>query len=248
MPSCEEVRDGLLEKLRDIKLSCYGSGIQIPILICSGGVLYSSYHTVRENNIILMGLNPGGDSNEIKHTIIEDIYEVYEKSKNNEKWSSYFDEDWDNESNLAQNIKKFVEKIFGSQEQLRDLLCTNLVFVRSRDEGCINEELMDKCWPVHQWLFEIIRPALIIVYSSKAYNYLKNRLEIKNAEEKKIPSGRSNWNILVSDCSVNLKDNRFIKGKLIYIPHFSRYSINSLNKDELINFKNIIREVIKYDE
>jgi hypothetical protein len=177
MNRCKTVKDKLLELLSDKKL-----------LHKPGGVLYSSYHTVKPGDFMIFGLNPGGDPEKLKETIKNDIEKKYEYCKCNIKWNEFFDECWDGkpgESKLQARIRYFAKLFWEDEEKLRDVCATNLFFVRSKSIKQINSEFekyAKDCWKVNEYLISEVKPKYIIVYSNKAYDYLKCKLGVSDEE------------------------------------------------------------------
>ena len=167
MPSLEEVRDGLLMLLNEVGEVQCGRNIKKHILDCPGGILYSSYKTVKLGDYMIFGLNPRGDISEEDYTIAKDIEYVYEKSLNNPNWNAFIDDAWDKsknpgESKLQLGVRYFATLLMGGDEQLRSTCCSNIVFIQSENIGQISfYKLAESCWKVNKYLMLCLKIHLV---------------------------------------------------------------------------------------
>lgn len=102
------------------------------ILPASGNILYSSASTLKPGDIYLLGLNPGGDPCEIKHTVKDTIGQMPMKDSN-----SYLDESWSHRGkrlDIGQApLQKRVDWLLTSIGlQTRSVCASNLIFQRTR--------------------------------------------------------------------------------------------------------------------
>ena len=229
MSHCEEVRDKLLELLKEIREVEYRRGKKKHILDCPGGVLYSSYETVKSGDCMIFGLNPRGDINEENCKIKKDIEEVYKKSLRNPNWNAFFDEVWDEgkkpgESRLQLRMRCFAKLLMEEEEKLRSICCSNIVFVQSENVKQIPfEDLAETCWKVNEWLIKEVRPKYIFVFGKPGYQFLKKKLSA-NKEKEPINAKWGRWTIEIA-----YNDKVYIIG----IPHLSRYTFE--DRKEVVN-------------
>jgi len=225
MDLCVKVKDSLLEKLEDTGF-----------LDQSGGVLYSSFYTVKPGKFIIIGLNPGGDPKKIPNTLKEDIEDTFKKSKENPKWNAFFDEEWipgePGCDRLQVNLRYFIRLFLGDREELRNICATNLIFLRSKGEENISEpqKRAEIFWErVHKWLFQQVRPQIIITYSAFSYSFLKRKSKQKQVKEERIDfSSRIKIKI-----AKNLSFPFSEKISMIYVPHLSRYTF--IGREDLVD-------------
>ena len=215
------VKRNFLEKLKKTNL-----------LNQSGAVLYSSYYTVKPGKFMIIGLNPGGDPEEIKRTIEQDINYKFEKSRENPKWNEFFDEEWipgePGCDRLQVNMRYFIRLLLGDREKLRDICATNLIFTRSKAEQDISkpQELAKTCWKkVHKWLLQQVKPEIIITYSAFAYHFIKNKLK-NNKEVSKPHENEIEFSPKITIKIAKIPKASFINKEIyiVYIPHLSRHT------------------------
>ncbi len=202
----------------------------------SGGILYSSYSTVKPGEYMIFGVNPGGDPAHMSQWTIEyDIEYKYKKSvegNNKEAWSEYIDEIWNGqkagESIFQRRIRSMSEFLFGYESNLREICALNSVFIRSKNEKEINYELFNFFWPVHEFLIKMVQPRCIITIGIKPYEFLHKKFReygSRKVYEKKIPASHGNWKIRISKIKEpsGLVDKPIV---ILGIPHLSRYEVS----------------------
>lgn len=186
------------------------------VLSKSGGIIYSAADSLKNGDVYILGLNPGGTEGQ---TIAEHLSELPNKTTN-----SYLDESWgnrkdaDGEAPLQRRIKGVVEAV---GINLRDVCASNLIFMRSQTAKGVSFADADKCWPVHELILGIVQPKIIIVFGNSSfspYAYLLNKFK-SDDEQDIFDSGHGSW-----------KCRGFtgmISGRKTYVagfPHLSRYS------------------------
>lgn len=215
-----------------------------PILNESGGILYSSGDTLKKGLIYVLGLNPGGAEGQT----IDDSISVIFSSKDN----AYLDEDWSSDKHkygigkhpLQKNIKYLFDYL---GYNLRDICCSNLIFVRSvNQQGCNFDYNANLCWEVHKLIIDIICPKILLVFGSSEispYFFLKtqhNKHFYNKISEDVILSGHGNW--YCRSFITNLFGNETL---IIGVPHLSRYRIIDYNSDRKIVLQWIKKKVDK---
>jgi hypothetical protein len=150
-----------------------------PDLYKSGSVLYSSPETLKPGRFYFLAFNPGGEpTDDPKETIKTHI----EGLKNG--YSAFLDESWSpggrecpaGQAPHQKNVQALAKLL---NVDLRELFATELIFLRSRyADGVDYAEISKKCWPVHQWMMEIVQPSVIVSNGNadgkSAYSYVLN--------------------------------------------------------------------------
>ncbi len=191
-----------------------------PLLDLSGEVLFSAAHTLREGDIYICGLNPGGDDAPHHHTIREDLERLPHKSSNN-----YLDESWRQRGRrysqgaapLQCRLRWLIEAL---GYDLREVCASNLIFARSRGEaGSGYPEYAQICWPVHERILRIVRPKMIMVYGKPPFEFLCQR-SMRLSPIDSIWSGRDTWKCRAFRAKVAAQEVI-----VIGLPHLSRYKV-----------------------
>jgi hypothetical protein len=187
------------------------------ILDESGTILYSSSATLKPGKYYFLGLNPGGtdaDTNTIRKSL-GNLGALMD--------CAYLDEDWGSDSRsyskgchpLQKNFKGLFEAL---GENPRAVCATNLIFSRSIGEkGAGGTERAKLCWPVHEAILEIVRPAAIITFGRQPFNFIIDKLSGTASEDSLAGHGKWTWRYSI------LKTGE----KLIGLPHLSRYALTS---------------------
>ncbi len=145
------------------ELSSFAKHVMKNFLDEYGELLYSSHETIKEGDIYLLGLNPGGTG----HTTINDhIDQMLNRIDN-----SYLDESWSNGSSKYHvGTAPLQKRICGLLNTLgydvRDVCASNLIFntTPSSEDLCFG--LAGLCWPFHEQIIEIIKPKLILTFGN----------------------------------------------------------------------------------
>jgi hypothetical protein len=189
------------------------------ILDKSGTILYSSCETLKPGKYYFLGLNPGGSEEDTK-TIGQSLDDLeLGRSTNN----AYLDQDWSSEFRkygvgghpLQQNYKHLFEDL---QEKPDSVCASNLIFSRSIGEkGAGGRERAELCWPVHESILGIVRPAAIIAFGRQPFNFIREKLSGTAPEDS--PTGHGTWTWRYSIL--------WTGEKLIGLPHLSRYALRN---------------------
>jgi hypothetical protein len=105
----------------------------------SGALLYSSIKTLSPGPLYLLGYNPGGDPEEETKTVRDHLRWV----KSNPNWNEYICGEWTpggnplgpGEAPMQKRVRALVE---GVGLRTGDVCASNLIFIRSRDDGKLN--------------------------------------------------------------------------------------------------------------
>ena len=189
------------------------------ILNESGTILYSSCETLKPGKFYFLGLNPGG-SEEKTDTIGESL-EGLELGRSTT--NAYLDQDWGSGFRkycvgghpLQQNYQYLFK---GLGEELRSVCASNLIFSRSISErGAGGKKRAELCWPVHEAILMIVRPAAIITFGRQPFSFIREKLCGTTPEY--LPTGHGTWKWQYSILRAG--------EKLIGLPHLSRYALRS---------------------
>jgi hypothetical protein len=156
---------GIRKQVRSVVKQCLGEDANR-----SGAVLYNGWSSVRPGLLYLMGLNPGGDPDTIRETVLESIDSMKDDH------CAYTDECWirthlpecdlekcKGKSRHQRGVCALVDT-FCPEISIKDVFATNAVFLRSKNQYSLKGpwELWEKCWLVHRLLLSIVRPKLIL--------------------------------------------------------------------------------------
>ncbi len=193
------------------------------LLDLSGEVLFSAAHTLREGDLYICGLNPGGGDAPHHHTIHEDLRMLPHKTSNN-----YLDESWHQSGRRhprgaapLQCRMQWLGRELGYN--LRDVCASNLIFARSRGEGGSGyPEYAQICWPVHERVIHIVRPKMILVFGNGAkspFEFLQQNSK-RLSQVDSIYSGHSPWYCKAFRAEIGDQDL-----VVVGLPHLSRYNV-----------------------
>lgn len=183
----------------------------------SGSVLYSSPKTLKPGDVYLLGINPGADPDGLDDPNIEDHLDKLPSTDMN----SYLDGEWDR-GRIGQD--PFQVRVVWLLQSLgydpREVCASNLIFSRSHGQGGSGyPATADRCWPVHQRIFRIVQPKLVICLGNLPFDYITGRSGYNGLHEE-VPSGHGDW-----QCRAQRVN---IEGRLtdvVSVPHLSRYNV-----------------------
>jgi len=195
-----------------------------------GELIYSSHDTLREGDVYLLGLNPGGAG----HTTINNHIDLMLTRTEN----SYVDEAWTNNTSSYRKGEAPLQKrvaglIHSLGYDIRNVCASNLIFktTPSSDELCFG--LAGLCWQFHEELIELIKPKLILTFGNSKvspYAFLKALFyRESSSDEQVIAAGHGEWSCKGFHALVNGRKT-FIVG----LPHMSYY--NPLEKPFLTDW------------
>ena len=186
-----------------------------------GKLLYSGTNTLCRGDLYLLNFNPGGSPSDETETIGKHLEKV------GSDWNEFVDGIWSprgrplapGEADLQKRTRWLVEQL---GYDIRKVCASNLIFLRSPNEATLRgtKELIEKCWPIHEWILRRVRPAALIC-SVRVFKNMSRRYETSPVES--FPSGHDGLPWCYS--SQITVDNSPID--LIGIPHLSRYNIDA---------------------
>jgi hypothetical protein len=202
----DTMKQALLQRLTD-------AGIQD----WCGKVLYSGTNTLKPGPVYMLGFNPGGDPAKEPMTLAEHV------EQSPPDWNEYIDAPWmprgvkqpPGRALLQCRVRWLLEKL---ELKPREVCASNLIFGRSRRaEDLPNKQvLVDRCWPVHQWIMEQVQPRMILgIGGAELTGYLTKKARVRFIGH--YPSGHGNWT-----CRA-LEWNGI---RLVVVPHLSLYAID----------------------
>ena len=186
----------------------------------SGDVLYNGWDTLRQSNgLYIMGLNPGGKPDEIKTSVVDSLTEL----KDNH--CSYEDECWRkscqdcrNKEHLGQSrhqsrVKQLAQVL--GYNNIREAFAANAIFIRSKNQGDIQESSFEKCWLIHQLFLSIVQPKIILCLGngkrSSSFAFLRKKL---------VPNEQSNSDVVkVFSTAITVSGGEIIKTCVIGVRH-----------------------------
>lgn len=223
-----------------------------PYLGRSGSVFYTGRQAVKVGNFYLMGLNPGGDSDEpYTEDLLGESLNKWEEVRPD--WSAYLHQNWtkvlDNEGNSQhqKNVRYLCNDLLN--ESCANIFSANAIFLRSLNSNKLDmsKELLTQCWKLHVSFLRRVKPRVLICLGNgpgSSFDLVREWAEIKS-------------NVKSEPCGFRGKRRTFLRWidanaparllgydsplRILGVPHPSRYWYRSLNKfDELI--RSLVRE------
>jgi uracil-DNA glycosylase len=99
----------------------------------------------------------------------------------------------------------------------------NLVFARSRRIQNLTgdlEQLVDACWPVHEFIIRTVKPKAIIALGQKTFEQIRRQTNLDSVEH--ISSGHADWQVSATKIDFYGRDI-----SLVAPPHLSVYKIDA---------------------
>jgi len=200
-----------------------------------GSILYSGNETIKKGKFYFLGANPGGHSDQDLGEHPDTVLNQLLRKNTSPEFNEYFDGKWKKRGRrpsqpgmaLLQRRIKYLFNIININ--LRDVLSTNLVFVRSPtlEEFDLDwDDAADRCWKIHEILLSEVLPEIIIAYGSDANEYIKKKINIERKDSFEVVSRNESKFFSVTEGLININsENRKIK--LISTPHLSRFKIDA---------------------
>jgi len=192
-----------------------------------GGILYSSFKTLKPGDLYFLGYNPGGEGPD-GPTVADSLAAMPSKTLND-----FIDLEWNDagagQSTLQVRVKWVLENL---GYRVEDVCSSNLIFTQSRDAKGVPERYADVCWPVHEAILAVVQPKLILCCGNSqvsAFAYLHKKF---GGEIQYSPKGvalHGDWAIKAFRAELN--------GQPILVvgfPHLSRY--NPIGKPQIIEW------------
>jgi len=207
-----------------------------PYLSLRGCFIYSAGTTLRENRVLLYGLNPGQNpeedhpSNPLLGCSIANFSEDQPNLISTERWlkpshSRHKGHEYEpGKAPYQQQVTYLLNSI-----EHPDALVTNLIFLQTRNaddlrdllRGDDGEKLQCACWTVHQHLLNITKARALIAIGIGPYNRLCRLVGATDRAAKRFASGYGRW-----ECRLTSTHWSGREIAIIGIPHLSWYRIN----------------------
>lgn len=213
------------------------SGLADTVKRSKFSIFYTNpFHTLKEGEIYYIGLNPGGNSDNV---VFEEDTLSFFREKDNSFHCAYLDEVWNSPikggSPLQYRTKNLLEmiqsKVEGKQN-IRDIFSTNINFFRSIDYNQLKQfDMLDSCLTYHKDFFYIVKPKIIVCNgngeNNSAYSVLREFFWIFTDEQKSFRRGYAiKW-----FRTENTSWNKNIT--VIGVPHMSRYALTDVFNKEI---------------
>ena len=190
-----------------------------------GKVLYSGRQTLCPGKLYLLGHNPGGDPADEAETTRSDFSGLCDKRPD---WNEYVDGAWRPrgrhcQSGAAPLQRRVAYMLAGLGLAVRNVCASNLIFVRSSrsvNDICHSQDFAELCWPIHEFILNIVQPQCIVTFGGEVVNFVSSRCRLSGPEES-FRSGHGSW-----ECRYSCVVLQGRKTALISLPHLSRYAIN----------------------
>lgn len=191
-----------------------------------GGILYSSFNTLKPGDVYFLGYNPGGEDAE-GSTLAESLEDLPSKTCND-----YTDLEWTTaagQSTLQLRVRWLLEAL---GHTVGEVCSSNLIFVKSRDAKGVPERYADVCWPVHEAILALVKPKLILCCGNSQvspFSYLNRKLGGEILYSPKGVAMHGDWSIKAFRSELS--------GQAVLVvgfPHLSRY--NPIDKPQIIEW------------
>jgi len=155
-----------------------------------------------------MGVNPGGDPNESQDETVGD-HTAAVMNTFPDNWSAYRDEIWKGFPPGTYGMAPRVLHFFAQLELNPGTVpCSNLVFVRSRRENDLGNQLQilaDQCWPFHAAAISNLRPRVILCFGGKAGKYVRGKIGANTLHSEFVEQNNRHWRSQVFTSALGVK-------------------------------------------
>lgn len=193
-----------------------------------GGILYSSYNTLKPGDVYFLGYNPGGEGPD-GPTVADRLEALPSKTCNDFTDSEWGETAAAGQSTLQLRVKWLLDNLGYSIE---DVCSSNLIFAQSRDAKGVPERYADVCWPVHAAILALVKPKLILCCGNSqvsSFGYLHRKFDGDIQYSPKGVALHGDWAIKTFRTELN--------GQPVLVvgfPHLSRY--NPIGKPQIIEW------------
>jgi hypothetical protein len=97
-----------------------------------------------------------------------------------------------------------------------------LIFVRSKSGAHLSEALhiAEKCWPVHQYILGVVKPACVLCFDRRVWDFVAGKGTLITPPEPKL-AGHANWTCMYARLRLDKRELG-----LLVVPHLSRYAVD----------------------
>jgi hypothetical protein len=163
-----------------MKIATFAKKIPTALGARSGRVFYSGRKAFEcAAPLYVLGVNPGGDPiDHVNETVSRHTRAVMDTFA--EDWSAYRDESWEGAAPGTYGMAPRVLHLFSRLGfNAGEVPCSNLIFVRSRRENDIKQEittLAESCWPFHAFVIKQLQPRAVLCFGKTAGAYVRRKL------------------------------------------------------------------------
>lgn len=166
-----------------------------PSLLHRSGEVFLSGRTAFEGDrpLYLLGLNPGGDPNQIDWKIERAISD----GRTRDDWSAYADESWQGRPpGEHPHQRSVLHLLSGCGLDARTVPASNTIFPRTARESHLaaeKAELFRTCWPVHQRAIDALRVGVVACLGQGAAGWVRQRLDAHEQIDSFTETNRRAW-------------------------------------------------------
>jgi hypothetical protein len=212
--STSDVVSGLIRELKETGLA------DMP-----GRLLYSGLGTLAPGKLYVLGYNPGGDPDAESDSSADHLAKLDGKSLD---WNEYIDGVWRPGGRVcapgdAPMQRRVCHLLTGIGLRVRTVCASNVIFVRSRaSSGLDNQaQLAERCWSVHQFILEHIRPeGILSIGGAPVFDFVCSRGRPLSAPEQ-FQAGHVTWACLAARVQLGAQNMAIVS-----VPHLARYAID----------------------
>jgi hypothetical protein len=163
----------------------------------SGKVFYSGRQAFSTPaKLYVIGLNPGGDPLANASETVE-VHSAAVLRSLPPDCSAFRDKSWEGSAAGTWQMQPRVLHMFRSLRLNSGAVpCSNLVFVRSRDEAALQAELpslLDLCWPFHAGVLEHLRPQVVVCFGQTAGEHFRQRVGATELTGQFVERNKRRW-------------------------------------------------------
>jgi hypothetical protein len=198
---------------------------QLGLASLPGKLLYSGISTLSPGELYVLGHNPGGDPLVETTSVADDYASLAGRPRG---WNEYLDASWrpggrEQSPGGAIMQKRVCNLIASFGLEIRAVCASNLIFVRSRDMETLEgqEQLAQRCWPIHRFILENVRPrAILSIGGNRVFDFVRSQARDQSAVEE-FPSGHGTWT-----CKAMTGQVGQLCVSIVSVPHLSRYAVD----------------------
>ena len=170
------------------------------LLMQSGSAFYTGKEAWAGNaDFYILGLNPGGDPEQVKQTVEEHTLAVAAKDA---PWSDYVHSDWgagknqtkcgEGRHHTQRRVQSLAEKL---GIDLRATPASNLIFKRTSTESALRGKsgLIGLCWPFHQAVIDQLEIKMVICFGHTVGQAVRKNLRATEKADEFRERNKREW-------------------------------------------------------
>lgn len=219
-----------------------------------GAVLLAAISCIRPANAYVMGLNPGGDPQEIPGPLINALapaegtggytHECWQPKCPGGSDCTHMAADGSTKPEALVKHQRSMASLASALGEMPETLCSaNAVFGRSSSKvklkaqtGYTLSEWWQACWPVHQQLLAIVRPRMIVTLgygaATSAFGLLHKEAGFPPWRKFSDEGARGGW---IFDADLPLRSEK-LRTSVISVPHPSYFAPGPILSEMLREF------------